>query len=191
MNGLSLRIMSSALKFQKFELKANSKKIRILGIDPGSQITGYGIVEKQGSCLVHIDNGGIFTRPKDPFSKKLQTLFQGVIELIDQFSPHAVAIENIFYAKNIKSSFQLGHARGALMVAAAEKGCRIFEYTPLTVKQALVGYGRASKEQVQSMVKQVLHLPEATYADASDALAVAVCHLNSVRWNEKVNTLLG
>ena len=156
--------------------------MRILGIDPGTQITGYGIIEKQGQNLIHIDNGGIFTDPKDLFASKLGTIFTGILELIEKHSPDAISIENIFYSKNVKSTIKLGHARGAAMVAAVSKNLEVFEYTPLVVKQAVVGYGRASKEQIQKMVKQLLKLPETTYYDASDALAVAICHLNTTHF---------
>jgi crossover junction endodeoxyribonuclease RuvC len=165
--------------------------MRILGIDPGSQITGFGVVEKQGDRLIHIDNGGIFTRSQDPFPQKLHIIFTGVNELIERYTPFAVAIENIFYAKNVKSTVQLGHARGAAMVAAVQRKLEVFEYTPLTIKQALTGYGRASKEQIQSMVKNLLKLPETTYFDASDALAVAICHLHSVKYSEQIKKIAG
>ncbi len=160
--------------------------MRILGIDPGSQVTGFGVVEKRGQKLIHIDNGGIFTKASDPFPKKLRTLFEGVETLIEKYKPQAAAIENIFFAKNVRSAFQLGHARGALMVAIAKTGLEIAEYSPLSIKQALTGYGRASKEQIQQMVKQLLKLPETTYFDASDALAVAICHLNSVQLMKQI-----
>jgi crossover junction endodeoxyribonuclease RuvC len=165
--------------------------MRILGIDPGSQITGFGVVEKQGDHLVHVDNGGIFTRSKDLFAQKLHTIFKGINELIERYAPSAVAIENIFYAKNVRSTIQLGHARGAAMVAVVQRDLEVFEYTPLTIKQALVGYGRASKEQIQTMVKHLLKLPETTYFDASDALAVAICHLHSVKYSEKIKKISG
>jgi crossover junction endodeoxyribonuclease RuvC len=160
--------------------------MRILGIDPGSQVTGYGVVEKRGTSLIHVDNGGIFTRNGDSFPGKLRTLFAGISELVENYHPDEVAIENIFVSKNVRSSFQLGHARGVIMVAAANRNLPIYEYTPLTVKQALVGYGRASKDQIQQMVKHLLRLPETTYHDASDALAVAICHLNTMKWNAQV-----
>lgn len=160
--------------------------MRILGIDPGSRITGYGFVEKRGSLLLHLDNGGIFTDTKQSFADRLYTIFSGIKELIEKFSPNAVAIENIFYAKNVKSTIQLAHARGAAMVGTLEKKIPIYEYTPLQVKQSVVGYGRASKEQIQQMVKTMLKLPETTYFDSSDALAVAICHLNSLKWIEQV-----
>ena len=153
--------------------------MRILGIDPGSQITGYGVVEKLGSRLVHVDNGGIFTHPADAFPEKLRTIFAGILELIGRHRPDCVALENIFVAKNVKSSFQLGHARGAVMVAAAQQSLKVYEYPPTSVKLAVTGYGRASKDQIQQMVKRLLKLPETTYHDASDALAVAICHLHS------------
>ncbi|MBL7684642.1 MAG: crossover junction endodeoxyribonuclease RuvC [Deltaproteobacteria bacterium] len=164
--------------------------MRVLGIDPGTQIMGYGIVEKTGPRLVHIDNGGIFTRASDSFPQKLQTLFQGVQELIARYQPQVMAIENIFFAKNVRSSFQLGHARGVAMVVAAQAQLEVFEYTPLTVKQAVAGYGRAGKEQVQQMVKQLLKLPETTFFDSSDALAVAMCHLQSYSFHEHTQRAL-
>lgn len=158
----------------------------ILGIDPGSQITGYGVLEKSGNHLQHIDNGGIFTQSQKDFPSRLHTIFQGVKELIQKFSPDVVAIENIFYAKNVKSTVQLGHARGAAMVAGVEFNLPIYEYTPLVIKQAVVGYGRASKEQIQQMVKNILRLSEVAYYDASDALAVAICHANSSALDQKI-----
>ena len=158
----------------------------ILGIDPGSQITGYGLLESLGSRLRHMDNGGIFTRTQDTFPQRLHTIFKGVKELIEKFSPDVVAVENIFYAKNVKSTVQLGHARGAAIVASMEFKLPIFEYTPLVIKQAVVGYGRATKEQVQQMVKRILKLTEITFFDSSDALAVAICHANSSTFDQKI-----
>lgn len=158
----------------------------ILGIDPGSQITGYGVLTRSNSRLEHIDNGGIFTSAKEDFPSRLHCIFAGVKELIQKFSPDVLAIENIFYAKNVKSTIQLGHARGAAIVAGKEFKLPIYEYTPLAIKQAVTGYGRASKEQIQGMVKQLLKLPEVAYYDASDALAVAICHANSSKLEEKI-----
>ncbi len=163
--------------------------MRILGIDPGTQITGYGVIEKQGQVLLHVDNGGIFTNPKDSFPSKLHTLFASILELIEKYSPDAVSIEDIFFAKNVKSTIKLGHARGAIIVAAKTRELEVYEYTPLTVKQAVVGYGRASKEQIQAMVKTLLKLPESTFYDSSDALAVAICHLQSIDHIKKTSIL--
>jgi crossover junction endodeoxyribonuclease RuvC len=157
--------------------------MQILGIDPGSVITGYGLIEASNGKLVHLDNGGIFTSSKKPFSERLYQIYDKMGELINKYSPDAVAIENIFIAKNVSSTLKLGHARGAAIVAIAKKNIPLFEYSPLQVKQAVTGYGRASKEQIQKMIQTLLKLPETAFKDASDALAVAICHLHSYRIN--------
>ncbi len=151
----------------------------VLGIDPGSRITGYGIVEKVGNRLVHIDNGAIFTDTADDFPGRLKIIFDGLMAIIAKFRPDQVAVENIFFATNPQSALKLGQARGAAIVAAVHSNLPVSEYTALQVKQAVVGQGRAEKEQVQKMVKALLGLPEIAQADASDALAVAICHINS------------
>ena len=151
----------------------------VLGIDPGSRITGYGIVEKAGNRLVHIDNGAIFTDTALDFPGRLKKIFDGLLEIIAQHRPNQVAIENIFFSTNPQSALKLGQARGAAIVAAVHSGLPVAEYTALQVKQAVVGQGRAEKEQVQKMLKALLGLPEIAQADASDALAVAICHINS------------
>lgn len=157
--------------------------MRVLGIDPGSRITGYGIIQKEGNRLLHIDNGAIFTDSKGDFALRLQAIYQGLTDVIEQYRPDAVAVENIFFANNVQSALKLGQARGAAIVAGVNAGLPVFEYTALQVKQAVVGHGRAAKEQVQQMVKALLNLPEIAQADASDALAVAVCHANSAGMN--------
>lgn len=151
----------------------------VLGIDPGSRITGYGIVEKVGNRLVHIDNGAIFTDKAADFPGRLKKIFDGILEIIAQYRPDQVAIENIFLATNPQSALKLGQARGAAIVAAVHSDLPVAEYTALQVKQAVVGQGRAGKDQVQKMLKILLGLPETAQADASDALAVAICHINS------------
>jgi len=151
----------------------------VLGIDPGSRITGYGIVEKAGNRLVHIDNGAIFTDKAADLPGRLKKIFDGLLEVIAQYRPDQMAIENIFLATNPQSALKLGQARGAAIVAAVHSGLPVAEYSALQVKQAVVGKGRAEKEQVQKMVKALLGLPEIAQADASDALAVAICHINS------------
>lgn len=151
----------------------------VLGIDPGSRITGYGIVEKIGNRLVHIDNGAIFTDTATDFPGRLKKIFDGLLSIIEQYHPDQVAVENIFFATNPQSALKLGQARGAAIVAAVHCGLPVAEYTALQVKQAVVGEGRAAKEQVQKMVKALLGLPEVAQADASDALAVSICHINS------------
>lgn len=155
----------------------------ILGIDPGSRITGYGIITKQGNRLIHLDNGAIFTQSAKDFPQRLERIYRGVSEIIAQFRPQAIAVENVFLAKNAQSALKLGQARGAAIVAAVSVGLPVFEYTALQVKQAVVGSGRAEKMQVQQMIKALLNLPEVAQEDASDALAVAVCHAHSANLN--------
>jgi crossover junction endodeoxyribonuclease RuvC len=154
--------------------------MRVLGIDPGSRITGYGIIDKEGNRLVHVDNGAIFTDSHRDFPMRLQRIYRGLTEIIAQYRPDAVAVENIFFATNVQSALKLGQARGAAIVAGVNAGLPVFEYTALQVKQAVVGHGRADKQQVQKMLKALLNLPEVAQEDASDALATAVCHAHSV-----------
>ena len=151
----------------------------VLGIDPGSRITGFGLVEKAGNRLIHIDNGAIFTDTAADFPGRLKKIFDGLLEIIAQYRPDQAAIENIFFSTNPQSALKLGQARGAAIVAAVHCGLPVAEYTALQVKQAVVGQGRAEKEQVQKMIRALLSLPEIAQADASDALAVAICHINS------------
>lgn len=153
--------------------------MRVLGIDPGSRITGYGIVEQQGNRLVHVDNGAIFTDSATDFAGRLKLIFDGLSRIITEYRPDEVAVENVFFSNNVQSALKLGQARGAALVAAVHADLPVAEYTALQVKQAVVGQGRAEKSQVQKMLKALLGLTELAQADASDALAVAVCHLNS------------
>jgi crossover junction endodeoxyribonuclease RuvC len=153
--------------------------MRVLGIDPGSRITGYGIVDQQGNRLIHVDNGAIFTDKATDFAGRLKRIFDGLTEVIAEYHPDQVAVENIFFSTNVQSALKLGQARGAAIVAAVHAGLPVAEYTALQVKQAVVGQGRAEKGQVQKMLKVLLGLPEIAQEDASDALAVAVCHINS------------
>jgi len=162
----------------------------VLGIDPGSRITGYGLVEQVGNRLVHIDNGAIFTDAAADFPGRLKKIFDGLLEVVARYKPDQVAVENIFFATNPQSALKLGQARGAAIVAAVHCGLPVFEYSALQVKQAVVGQGKAEKEQVQKMLKLLLGLPEIAQADASDALAVAVCHINSYALNQKSGSLV-
>lgn len=151
----------------------------ILGIDPGSRITGFGLVSKQGSKITHVDNGIIDVSKNVSFEKKLLKIFEGINNIISTFKPSEVAIENIFYAKNVQSALKLGHARGAAMVAIAMNELPVFEYTPLQVKQAVTGFGAASKDQVQKMTKTLLGLPQVAEENAADALGISLCHAQS------------
>ena len=153
--------------------------MRILGIDPGTRITGYGIIEKTGNRLIHVDNGGIFTRADMDLADRLKVIYDGLCQVIQEYAPTAVAVEQIFLAKNALSALKLGHARGTALLAGVNHGLPVFEYSALQVKSAVVGYGKAEKIQVQQMVKTLLKLPEIAQEDASDALAVAICHAHT------------
>lgn len=156
----------------------------ILGIDPGSRTTGYGMVDSQGNRLRHIDNGIVATNPKDPLAQRLKAIYDGVTRIITVHQPEVVAVEQIFLAKNPQAALILGHARGTAILAAVNAGLAVHEYTALQVKSAVVGYGRAGKPQVQQMVKALLNLPEIAQEDAADALGVAICHAHSRTLNQ-------
>lgn len=155
--------------------------LRVLGIDPGSQVTGYGVVEKARSGLRHIVHGEIRPGKGAPLSSCLQTIYDGLQEVIRQSAPEALAIEEIFYGKNVKSLIKQGHVRGVAILAGKHMGIPVYEYSPLEIKKAIVGYGRAEKAQVQKMAKAILKLPELPPPDAADALAVAICHINFLK----------
>lgn len=152
----------------------------IMGIDPGFAITGYGIVKYEGNKFSVIDYGAVTTKPSTEFSQRLLILNQSLEELITKYNPDAVAVEELFFNKNIKTAIAAAHGRGVALLAAARMGIDVFEYTPLQVKQSVVGYGRAEKSQVQQMVKAILNLPGIPKPDdVADALAVAICHGHS------------
>ncbi|MBR9727884.1 crossover junction endodeoxyribonuclease RuvC [Shewanella intestini] len=150
----------------------------ILGIDPGSRITGYGVIDCQGRQQRYLGSGCIRTSGDD-LAPRLQQIFVGVSEIIRQYNPELFAIERVFMAKNADSALKLGQARGAAIVAATNAGLDVAEYSATQIKSAVVGTGRAQKAQVQHMIKQILKLPASPQADAADALAVAVCHYHT------------
>ena len=160
--------------------------MRILGIDPGSKVTGYGFIEQQGNRLIHLDNGAIFTQSQDPLAVRLQRIYKELCTLIEKYQPEAVAVEQVFMARNPASALKLGHARGVALLAGINAGLTVAEYSALQVKSAVVGYGRAGKNQVQHMTKVLLHLPEIAQEDAADALAVAICHAHSHHLSQQV-----
>ena len=154
--------------------------MRIFGIDPGSERTGYGCVETDGSRHRIVLCGAVSTPALATFPEKLLMIHSRLCVLIAEARADCVAIENIFYAANVRSALKLGHARGVAMLAAVEAGLPVMEYTPAEIKRAVVGYGRADKNQVQQMVKLILGLAAAPSPhDAADALAVAICHAHS------------
>ncbi len=153
--------------------------MRIIGVDPGSDTTGYGVIDSDGRHYELIEYAGIRAPKHLTFAERLLTISLKLEEVIERLSPQACAVEDTFYAVNVKSALKLGQARGAVLVAAARAGVEVFEYSPLEIKSALVGYGRAEKQQVQEMVRVLLGMKNAPEPlDASDALAVAICHVN-------------
>ena len=150
----------------------------VLGIDCGSQRTGYGIVDSDGVDHRMVAAGVISTDVKQPFEKRLLTISQGLRRLIGEYAPECAAVEEVFMSANAKTSLKLAQARGVALLAAAEAGLEVSEYSPLEIKTSVVGYGRAEKGQVKLMVRSLLRLPEELESeDASDALAVAICHV--------------
>lgn len=164
-----------------------SRAMRILGIDPGSKATGYGFIEQQGNRLIHLDNGAIFTRSSDALAERLQQIYLELCRLIEQHRPDAVAVEQVFMARNPASALKLGHARGVALLAGINANLPVAEYSALQVKSAVVGYGRAGKNQVQQMTRTLLNLPEIAQEDAADALAVAICHAHSHHLTKQIN----
>ncbi len=155
--------------------KAGVQTVRILGIDPGSRATGYGVIDCQGQALRFVSCGVIRTSEKKPFPERLEEIYSGICEVIAAHKPQLAGIEDIFTAINPRSALKLGHARGVLILAARQHGLLLEEYSPTVVKQAVAGYGQAPKEQVQQMVRVLLKLVASPSQDAADALAVAIC----------------
>lgn len=155
--------------------------MRVLGIDCGGEYTGYGVVEMNSrGGLVCLACGAIRLSPREPLARRLSRIYSALGDLVLTHHPDEVAIEDVFYALNVKSALKLGQVRGVAMLAAASAGLDVAEYSPLTIKSSVVGYGRAEKQQVQHMVTRLLNLPSPPEPmDASDALAIAICHLHT------------
>ena len=155
----------------------SGQNIRILGIDPGSRTTGYGIVDFVGQQLTHVSSGCIRTKG-DNLAGRLKQIHAQVLELVAEYQPQEAAIEKVFVARNPSSALKLGQARGAAIVACASSDAPLFEYSPNEIKQAITGRGHAEKQQIQHMIKILLALTQYPATDAADALAVAICHGN-------------
>ncbi len=156
----------------------------VLGIDPGTASTGYGVVVKTDTGDFELLACGVIsTSPQQPMPQRLLEIFQDIRNLIQEFGPHEVAVEQLFFGRNVTTAISVGQARGAALLAAAIEGLSVAEYTPASIKQALTGYGSADKQQMQSMVQQLLGLTEIPRPDdAADGVAIALCHLQTVRY---------
>jgi crossover junction endodeoxyribonuclease RuvC len=153
----------------------------IIGIDPGTKVTGFGVIEFNKNKLRCISSGAITLPDKIPLFRKLEIIYDNVVDIIELYHPTAMAIENVFFAQNVNSALKLGHARGAAMLGALHHDMNIFEYSPKEMKMAIVGNGNASKEQVQFMVKKLLGVDKTLSLDESDALGLAICHAHRAR----------
>ncbi len=164
--------------------------MRILGIDPGSRFTGYGIIDIKGdrTVAVHL---GVIKAGSGEFSERLGIIFKGIQELIEEFAPDEAAVETVFVSHNASSAIKLGQARGAAVCAIINGGLKVAEYSPRSVKQAIVGRGGADKTQVQHMVRILLGLAETPQEDAADALAVALCHHHTQSTLDRISALQG
>ena len=159
--------------------------MRILGIDPGLTKTGFGIIDINNESLKLIDYGIIKPKSSDKLGKRLLTIFNDMCEIINKYNPTIISIEEVFYGKNVKSTLLLGQARGAAMLAAASKNVSIFEYSARKIKQSVTGNGNATKDQVKFMIRSILNIKNLDIpTDASDALAIALCHHQQLRTNE-------
>lgn len=158
---------------------------RVLGIDPGSRVTGFGLIETDGVRSRHVHSGCIRTIAGE-FPARLGEIFVGLTEVLAEWQPQEVAVEQVFVSRNAASALKLGQARGAAITAIVNQGLPVFEYTPAAVKQGLVGNGRAEKEQVQHMIRVILGLQGKMSLDQSDALAIALCHAHSHATRRKI-----
>ncbi len=166
-------------------------KIRILGIDPGLETTGVGILDMQKGEYCAIFSDCIITKRTNPICNRLKEIFLKINSLIEEYDPDCMAIEEIFFNVNVKTAMDVGQARGVSMLAGSINNLKVYEYTPLEVKQAIVGYGRATKSQVKYMLKAILKVKDDFFLpkdDAWDAMAISVCHANNKKFQEKVET---
>ena len=161
--------------------------MRILGVDPGFAITGYSIIDYIGNKFKLIDSGAVTTPAKMSFPLRLSKIYTDLGEIIDKYKPEAVAVEELFFNNNVKTAINVAQARGIILVVGCQKQVPTFEYTPLQVKQAVVGYGRADKIQVQKMVKTILKVDKLPKLDdITDSMAMAICHAHSAKFSEKL-----
>lgn len=161
--------------------------MRVVGIDPGSLVTGFGVVEHGAAGMQALTWGAVRTSARQPLPARLRRIYEELSEVIQVWQPEAAVVEKVFFAENAKAALTLGQARGVALLTVANAAVPLVEYSALEIKQAVVGYGRAAKEQVQHMVRVLLNLPAAPRpADAADALAAAICYLHSHEWQRKL-----
>jgi crossover junction endodeoxyribonuclease RuvC len=165
----------------------NSPALKILGIDPGSIACGYGLITTDGINAAYVTSGRICPPPSKPLHQRLRCIYEALTEVIRVHDPDDIVVEKMFFAKGVKAALSLGHARGIVLLAAATGGIALYECSALEVKKAVVGYGRAEKSQVQEMVRLILNVKEPLYPDSADALALALCHVNAIKFREAVN----
>ncbi|WP_442918192.1 crossover junction endodeoxyribonuclease RuvC [Magnetococcus sp. PR-3] len=159
--------------------------MRVIGIDPGSNVTGWGVIDGLGQRQQVVEYGTIRLNGKDPLPQRLQQIHAQLLTIIERLHPHEMAVEEVFVSQNVQSALKLGHARGAAIVAGAQMGLPVAEYTAVQVKKAVVGYGRADKNQMQEMMRMLLNLEKKPAQDAADGLAIAMCHLNQRQWHQQ------
>ncbi len=165
--------------------------MKVLGIDPGSETLGWGVVEGSGSKYSLVEFGVVKSNPRQAFSKRLAKIFAEVSEVVDRLQPDALAIEEAFYSINVNVAMKLGQVRGIMLLLAEQRGLAIAEYAPRLIKKTVVGYGNAEKQQVGEMVRLLLNLKAApTPHDAADALAIAICHFHHAGVNERLGKAL-
>jgi len=155
--------------------------MRVLGLDPGTRHTGWGVLDRTGTRITHAGHGVVSPSEKLPLASRLVVIFDAITEVLAQAKPDAAAVENIFFAKDATATAKLGHARGVLFLACAKAGLPVFEYPPARVKRTVTGHGRSEKSQVAQMIRTFLRLTEVPQADAADALAVALTHLQGMQ----------
>lgn len=166
--------------------------MRVLGIDPGSVLSGYGIIDEEDDRLFYVASGIIAPSAKHPFPRRLKKIYDDLQKIIQRHHPTQAVVEDLFFAKNVQSALKLGQAKGVAVLAVMHGGIPVFEYSPTEVKQSVVGYGHADKRQVQQMVKTLLALKQAPrQPDATDALAVAICHFHHRRMREMLSKKVG
>lgn len=161
--------------------------MRILGIDPGFAITGYSIIDYQGNKFKLIDSGAVTTKAGESFPLRLTKIYDDLSMIIDEYKPDAISVEELFFNNNVKTAINVAQARGVVLVVGCQKQIPTYEYTPLQIKQAVAGYGRADKIQVQKMVKAILNVEKLPKLDdTTDSMAAAICHAHSARLSEKL-----